>query len=136
MRLEVVTPKGMLVQAEADEVTAPGTLGEFGVLQGHLPLLTGLRPGVLSWRHGGEASSVAVSTGFAQVIDDRVVVMAESGQLAEQIDAAAVRAELDDVTARLDQAGDDEALRLSLDTERQWALARLSAAGSNPAAAH
>ena len=67
MRLSVTTPRGALVDTDVDEVTAPGELGEFGVLPGHVPLMSALKPGVL-WYKGKDRSGVlAVGQGFLQV---------------------------------------------------------------------
>ena len=52
MHLDIVTPRGRLLSAEVDEFTAPGTLGEMGVLPGHIPLVSGIRPGVVRYRSG------------------------------------------------------------------------------------
>lgn len=128
MRLEVVTPKGTLLSQEADEVTAPGVLGEFGVLPGHVPFLTGLRPGVLSYRHGGSSGVVAVGAGYVEVAGDRVVVLAGLGQLAADIDTAAAQAELDAAQKKLDAHAEDDGLRTELEAQRGWAQARLEAA--------
>ena len=79
MKLEVVTPKGTAVEAEVDEVTAPGLAGEFGVLPGHTPFLTALRAGRLSWRGRGGDGALDVGPGFCEVDGkDRVIVLTQS----------------------------------------------------------
>ena len=67
MKLSLTTPKGALVDADVEEVTAPGELGELGVLPGHVPLMTALRPGVLSYKAKDHDGVVAVGQGFLQV---------------------------------------------------------------------
>ena len=86
MRLELATPVRQLVSAEADEVVAPGSEGYFGVLPGHAPFLTTLGSGEVSYRHGREEGHLAVIGGFAEVQDDRVMILAETAERPEEID--------------------------------------------------
>ena len=65
MKLSVTTPRGALVDADVDEVTAPGALGEFGVLPGHVPLMSALKPGVLVYRAGGAGARPAAQSAGA-----------------------------------------------------------------------
>ncbi len=67
MRLSVTTPRGALVDTDVDEVTAPGELGEFGVLPGHVPLMSALKPGVLWYKGKDRSGVIAVGPGFLQV---------------------------------------------------------------------
>ncbi len=79
MKLEVVTPKGTAVEADVDEVTAPGLAGEFGVLPGHTPFLTALREGRLTWRGRGGEGTLNIGAGFCEVDGkDRVIVLTQS----------------------------------------------------------
>src|SRR5262249_24735066 len=88
MRLELATPIRLMVSRDVDEVVAPGSEGYFGVLPGHAPFLTTLGRGEGSYRTGREESALAVSGGFAEVTGDRVIILAESAELPEQIDVA------------------------------------------------
>jgi F-type H+-transporting ATPase subunit epsilon len=94
LRLEMVTPYKLVLSEEVDEVTAPGTIGEFGVLPGHTPMLTTLKIGELSYRRGGEAFHVAVNWGYVEVEDDKVTVLVETAEPADQIDLERARAAL------------------------------------------
>jgi F-type H+-transporting ATPase subunit epsilon len=69
-----------------EEVTAPGTVGEFGILPGHTPLLTTLKIGELSYRQGAETFHVAVNWGYVEVEDDKVTVLVETAEPADEID--------------------------------------------------
>jgi F-type H+-transporting ATPase subunit epsilon len=86
IRLEIVTPDRLLLSEEVDEVTIPGSEGYLGILPGHLPLLTTLGIGVLSYHHAGQKFQFAISGGFAEVLGDRVIVMAESVERPDEID--------------------------------------------------
>jgi F-type H+-transporting ATPase subunit epsilon len=94
LRLELVTPYKRVLSLDVDEVTAPGTIGEFGVLPDHSPLLTTLKVGVLSYRQGGETFQVAVNWGYVEVEDNVMTVLVETAETADQIDLARAKAAL------------------------------------------
>ncbi len=104
IQLTVVTRDRRVLQESADEVVLPGAEGALGILPGHTPLLAMLRIGVLTWRIGAREHHVALSWGFAEVLPDRVTVLAEGAYLADEIDAAAAerqRVEAERELARL-----------------------------------
>ena len=89
---DIVSPERLLVSDEADMVTVPGTDGDFGVLAGHMPLISTLRPGVIDIR-GGVASGDTrffVLGGFAEASPDKLTVLAEEATPIASIDAAAL----------------------------------------------
>ena len=88
LTLELATPARMVVTAEADEVVVPGSEGSFGVLPGHAPFLTTLGIGELIYRSGREERHVAVAGGFAEVRNDKVIVLADAAETPEDIDRA------------------------------------------------
>ena len=98
LTLEIVTPDHAVVSEEVDEVQIPGSEGSLGVLPGHTPLLTVLDVGELWYRKGQETSYVAVSFGFAEVLPDRVTILAQIAETAEEIDVT--RAETAEQRAR------------------------------------
>ncbi len=87
MLLDIVTPERKLVSAEVDEVTAPGFYGEFGVLPQHTPYLCQLGAGVLSYRTGSARYFVSIIEGYAEVGPEKITILAESAERAEDIDA-------------------------------------------------
>ena len=92
MLLEIVAPSRQVVRSEwVDEVIAPGSEGEFGVLPGHTPFLTTLKVGMLSYREGAEWHHLAVEWGYAEVGPDRVVILAEGADRASEIDISEAR---------------------------------------------
>jgi F-type H+-transporting ATPase subunit epsilon len=93
LQLLVVTPERKAVETEADEVELPGSEGYLGILPGHTPLITLLKPGVLSFKRGGRSQTFAVSTGFAEIASDKVSVLVDSAQAGSEIDAAAAERE-------------------------------------------
>ncbi len=86
IHLTVVTRERKIVDAEVDEVILPASDGELGVLPGHTPLLATLRIGPLRYRSGSRAERLVISWGFAEVLPDRVIVLAERGFLPTEID--------------------------------------------------
>ncbi|MBI5588196.1 MAG: F0F1 ATP synthase subunit epsilon [Deltaproteobacteria bacterium] len=89
--LEIVTPYRKLLSKEVDELTAPGAEGEFGVLAGHTPFLTVLKPGELSFKKGSEAVHIAVAKGYAEVLPDKTTILVDSAEFAEDINLEAAR---------------------------------------------
>jgi F-type H+-transporting ATPase subunit epsilon len=105
LRLSIVTPTRPLVDAVVEQVVAPGSEGEFGVLPGHSALLAALKPGVVRWTESGRARRAAIAGGFAEVTQERVTVLAQAAELSEQIDPAEAQRRLAEASAALSNAG-------------------------------
>jgi F-type H+-transporting ATPase subunit epsilon len=86
LRLEFVTPERALAHEDVDEVQLPGEDGSFGVLPGHAPLLAALKTGEMWYRRGSEKVYAFVAGGFAEVLPDRVSILAQVAERAEDID--------------------------------------------------
>ena len=84
--LSIVTPEKLLVADEVDQVNVTGTEGDLGILYDHAPLLTNLRSGQLSYEKDGETVALVVSGGYLEVTDNRVTVLAETGEFLHEID--------------------------------------------------
>jgi F-type H+-transporting ATPase subunit epsilon len=122
LHLVVVTPERQVVETQADEVQLPGSEGYLGILPGHAPLITLLKTGVLSFRGAGRSGALAVSAGFAEILDDQVSVLADAAQGPGEIDAAAAerdraKAEEEMKTAGVDTL-DDARFRAELASAR------------------
>lgn len=111
--LEVVTPAGLLMSEAVDELIAPGEMGYFGVRPGHAPMLATLGAGEISYRVGGAWHHLTCFWGFCEVLPDKVNVLAEVGERAEDIDPARAQKALEVARTRLktiqDEAGYAEA---------------------------
>ena len=121
IRLDIVTAERVVYSEEVDIVVAPGVLGELGVLPHHAPLMTTLEPGELRVRKGGEEYSLVISGGFLEVRPDRIIVLADAAERAEEIDIARAEAakqraqqRLTHPTPEVDLAQAEAALRRSL----------------------
>lgn len=86
LTLSIVTPEKQLVSEEVDQVNAPGTEGDLGILYDHAPILTNLRSGQLSYENEGETIALVVSGGYLEVTDNRVTILAETGEFLHEID--------------------------------------------------
>ena len=132
LQLEIVTPDHLVVHESVSAVTLPGKNGYLGILPGHAPLLSEIVPGELVYVRDGVSHRLAVSWGFAEVLPDRVIVLAQTAERPEEIDIeraaqALKRAEerLRDTSApNLDEERAREALRR--------AIARLETARHGP----
>ncbi len=91
LTLEIVTPEKVMLKTTADYVTLPGMIGELGILAGHIPLLTSLQSGVLRYRSSGTESRFAIHHGYAEVLDDKITVLATKAEAGEDIDAEAAK---------------------------------------------
>lgn len=120
IKLSIVTPEKEVVSDDAQIVMAPGSVGEFGVLSGHTPFLTSLKVGAVRYTDGsGKERVVFVNGGFAEVLPDKVTILAESAERKEDIDAK--RAE--DAKARAEKRIADAGEEVDM-ARAQAALAR------------
>ena len=105
--LEIVTPEKMMFTGGVEEVTIPGTEGEFGVLRGHEAFLTSVDIGELSFIKDGKKSYYAVNTGFAEVTASKVTVLIETAERSDSIDKDRARRAKENAEARLTQIAKD-----------------------------
>jgi len=133
LTLEVVTPNGLLLKDEVDSVQAPGSEGSFGVLPGHIPMLTTLGAGEIIYRKGGETGHIVCLFGFCEVLPDRVHIMAESGERADQIDVARAETAKKNAAERMKMVKDEEGFKEAQD-DYVRAVARLAAASGKKGA--
>jgi len=105
--LQIVTPERSHVYEEADEVLLPGSEGFFGVLPGHRPFISMLRTGEAIYRKGQEAWKLVISGGFAEVLPDKVTVLADLAEKPEEIDIEKARRALEAAAEHLRKPEDD-----------------------------
>jgi F-type H+-transporting ATPase subunit epsilon len=87
-QLEIVTPSRLLVKDAAEEAQIPGLSGYLGILPGHAPLITELAVGVITYKSNGAAQTLSVAWGFAEVLPDKVTILAEAAERPQEIDVA------------------------------------------------
>lgn len=127
LQLEVVTPERMVVNDSADYIEIPGKTGYLGVLPGHAPLITELAVGEISYQRGGQKLRLVVAWGFAEVLPNKVTILAETAERADEIDVAraqAARQRAEEELRKAGQSGDEHA-----QAALQRANARLEVAG-------
>ncbi|WP_432822373.1 F0F1 ATP synthase subunit epsilon [Trichloromonas sp.] len=127
--LELVTPYKKALSEEVDEVTAPGTLGEFGILPGHTPMLTTLKIGELSYRKGGENFHLAVNWGYVEVENDKVTVLVETAEPADEIDLERAKAALGRAEEALKKLASEDKDFMVMQAALDRALIRIQVAG-------
>jgi F-type H+-transporting ATPase subunit epsilon len=118
LTLSIVTPEREVLRTQVDTVELPGAEGYFGVLPGHTPMLATLKVGRLAYKVGQDVSVVGVAFGFAEVLPDRVTVLAEIAERADEIDISRAEAALERAEQRLSRSESDldyERARVSLD---------------------
>lgn len=104
IRLVVVTPERIVVDEDARIVMAPGSMGEFGVLNGHTPFLTSLNIGVMKYLDAaGSERLVFINGGFAEVLPDKVTILAETAERRREIDLARAKAAYERAMQRVSQ---------------------------------
>jgi F-type H+-transporting ATPase subunit epsilon len=133
MHLTITTPRGYLVQTEVDEIAAPGVLGEFGVLPGHIPFMSVLKPGVLSYRVKEGLKYLAIGDGILQIArvadGDKIEVLVNRGEHGKDIDREAAHKELAAADVELGRSKAETMAELKpLQDRRAWAAAQVDAA--------
>jgi len=138
MHLEIVTPKGSVIDIEAEEVVLPGKQGEFTILDGHIPFLSALKPGVVSYTDGEGVHRMAIGTGFSEAgvevaegsAHDKVLVLTDMHANEDDVDVDEVRAELEEVQEQLKAWTEKLSVEhQELEEKAQWAEARLAVKG-------
>ncbi|HXO04341.1 MAG TPA: F0F1 ATP synthase subunit epsilon [Candidatus Sulfotelmatobacter sp.] len=128
IELQVVTPERHVLSENVQSLEMPAKDGYLGVLPGHAPLITLLGVGTLTYHKGAETRYLSIIDGFAEVLPDRVIVLAESSERAEEIDVARSRAELERAQADAAKPGIPEAESEAAEAQIERATARLQTA--------
>ena len=103
LRLEIVTPYGLILGEDVDEISTSGSEGDFGVLPGHVNFITTLKIGMLSFRKGNETKFVFINSGYAEVGPDKVTILADSAEISDEIDAERAKVAMKRAEERLKQ---------------------------------
>ncbi len=127
VQFELVSPERLLLSEEVEMVVVPGADGDFGVLAGHSPLISTVRPGVIHIFEGNSVKSrIFVAGGFAEVTGERCTVLAEEAIALEDIDRAAVEQDLQNANEDIRDAGDNAAEREAAEARAASARAKLA----------
>lgn len=131
--LEIVTPERQLLSERVDALRAPGIYGEFGVLPSHVRMITGVGTGALRYRVAGqeEWAQLIVSSGLVEVLPDRVIILAQTAEMQQEIDVARAETALARARERLEHPEPDTDIERELESVRR-AVARLEAAREGP----
>ncbi|MFL6208153.1 MAG: F0F1 ATP synthase subunit epsilon [Pyrinomonadaceae bacterium] len=132
IQLDVITPERSVLSEAVDFVSVPGLGGELGILPGHTPLISQLQTGVLAYTQGATTERLLVSGGFVEVSNDRVSVLADMAERAEEIDATTARQMCEQAERSLAAFTGEEADFERACNELARAAARLQLADTNP----
>jgi len=118
LKLEIVTPHGLIYSGEVDEVTANGSEGEFCVLPGHAPYVTTLKVGMLTCKTGKEPVIFFVNWGYAEIGADKVLILADSAEKSEEIDVERAKEAMKRAEERLKKCEECDFHRAEASLER------------------
>jgi F-type H+-transporting ATPase subunit epsilon len=131
--IQLVTPNRVIVDKQVDEVIAPGIMGEFGVLIGHTPMLTFIKPGIFSYLDEDKFTKIVVGSGFCEVLKDSVTVLVDEAYRTDEIDPSQATEELAQIQKELealDSVAEPEKLR-SLSNKLQVARSKVALSGGS-----
>lgn len=118
LKLEIVTPYGLILSEDVDEVTCTGSEGDFGVLPGHVPFFTTLKVGMITYKKGNATKYVFVNWGYAEVSSERVMILADSAEKSEDIDVERAKAAMKRAEERLKKIEEFDFARSTASLER------------------
>jgi F-type H+-transporting ATPase subunit epsilon len=128
LNLEIITPEQTVVKEEVDMVEAKGANGEFGILPGHTQFLTTLEIGEIRYMKNGVTTYLSASNGFAEVVEDKVVMLLDTAEPAEEIDIERAKRAMERAESALKTASSDHAEYLLYEMALYRAIARISVA--------
>src|SRR4030043_996310 len=126
LKFEVVTPYGLILSEDVDEVTCTGSEGDFGVLPGHVPFFTTLKVGMLIYKKGNTTKYVFVNWGYAEVSSERVMILADSAEKSEEIDVERAKAAMKRAEDRLKKIEEFDFVRSTASLERAVMRAQIA----------
>lgn len=129
MKLEIVTPYSKVLDEMVDEVTATGKLGEFSVLPGHAPFLTSLKIGELDYKIDGKISSMAHNWGYFEIRDDKIIVLVETAEKADEIDLERAKSALGRAESKLKELSPEDKQFRVYEAALERAIVRMQVAG-------
>jgi F-type H+-transporting ATPase subunit epsilon len=119
IELEIVTPERLLVHEQVESVEIPGKAGEIGVLPGHAPLITELTIGEISYKHGGISEHLSVAWGFAEILPQKVTILAQTAERPQDIDVKRAQEAKARAEAALQKAAPDLDFEATLNALRR-----------------
>jgi F-type H+-transporting ATPase subunit epsilon len=131
MKLEIVTPYSKVLDEMVDEVTATGKLGEFGVLPGHAPFLTSLNIGELCYKINGVTVCLAMNWGYFEVRDEKIIVLVQTAERADEIDVERAKAALGRAESKLKELSPEDKTFKIYEAALERALIRMQVAGKS-----
>lgn len=126
IQLKIITPLELVLNEDVDELVAPGELGEFGILPGHVPFLSTLNPGRLKYRKGTENKEFIIDGGLADIKNDIVYILTDMAEKPENIDISAAKKDIEILEEELSKL-DEKSSSTRKDIEKKLKLAQVMA---------
>jgi len=123
--LEIITPTRRLLSIDAEELTAPGALGEFGILPGHMHFFSLLNTGVVSYRSGRESGRIVINSGYAEVGPEKTILLVDRAVTEDEIDIEEARDEIEAATERMKDLTPDDPVFKAAERDIEFAEARI-----------
>ncbi len=124
--LEIITPSRKLLSLNAEELTAPGELGEFGILPGHMHFFSLLRAGEVSYKSGSEKGRIAISRGYAEVGPDKTILLVDSAKTDGEIDTGEARTAITEATEKMKGLEDSDPAYKAAADDIEYAEAQIT----------
>jgi len=123
--LEIITPSRKLLSLEAEELSAPGELGEFGILPGHMHFFSLLKAGAVRYKTGSDKGRIAIGSGYAEVGPDKTILLLDSAMTEAEIDVEAARREISDATKKMEGLDAEDPVFKAAEEDIAYAEARI-----------
>ena len=130
VRLRLVTPGRLLLDRDVDEVTVPGALGELGILPNHISFLTSLEIGEMSYKEGTGGARLALSGGYAEVLDNVMTVLANAAEFSNEIDVGRAQSAQQKAEKKMEDLNRDDKEFIAAESSLHRALIRIQVAAS------
>jgi len=123
--LEIITPSRKILSLDAEELTAPGELGEFGILPGHMHFFSLLKAGAVRYKAGSDKGRIAISSGYAEVGPDKTILLLDSAMTEAEIDVETARREITEATKKMDGLDAEDPVFKAAEDDIAYAEARI-----------
>ncbi len=123
--LEIITPSRKILSLDAEDLTAPGDLGEFGILPGHMHFFSLLKAGAVSYKAGSKKGRIAISSGYAEVGPEKTILLLDNAMTEAEIDVETARQEITEATEKMKGLEPDDPVFKAAEDDIAYAEARI-----------
>ncbi len=124
--LEIITPSRKMLSVDAEELTAPGEVGEFGILPGHMHFFSLLKAGEVSYKAGAQSGRLVISSGYAEVGPEKTILLVDSAMTEDEIDISEARREMEEAAEKMKGLEPDDPALKAAEKDIAYAEARIA----------